>query len=141
MRFDYPEYFIVPSPAAPGRAFLYRPVIRVRMTGGKASRAIWTLLDTGADESYITESLAAKLGVIPVTDSLEAVASASGELMAWYGKLTLEVSDGQERHVLPITVGVVRQDWSEMILGHLGFFEYFDANFSDVDKTVELSRR
>jgi predicted aspartyl protease len=141
MKFDYPEYRVEPSPAAPEKTSVYRPVIRVRMTGSNASRAIWALLDTGADESYITESIAERLGVTPVSDARGMINSASGEMRAWYGNVSLEVTDGEERHVLPVTVGVVPQDWSEIILGHLGFFEHFDATFSDTDKIVTLSRR
>jgi hypothetical protein len=110
MKFDYPEYRVEPSPAAPGKTSLYRPVIRVRMTGSIASRSIWALLDTGADESYITESVAERLGVNPVSEEHGTINSASGEMLAWYGKVSLEVTDGDERHLLPITVGVVPQD-------------------------------
>lgn len=141
MTFDYPEYHVEPSPAAPGKTSLYRPVVRVRMIGPKASRKIWALLDTGADESYITDSLAKKLGVTPISDDRAIINSASGEMFAWYGILTLEITDGDERHVLSMTVGVVPQDWSEMILGHLGFFEHFDATFSDMDRNVILTAR
>ena len=141
MKFDYPEYHVEPSPAAPETTSLNRLVIRVRMGGPKASRSIWALLDTGADESYITESIAEKLGVTPVSDEHGTINSASGRMLAWYGNVSLEVTDGEEQHNLPVTVGVVPQDWSEMILGHLGFFEHFDAAFSDMDKVVSLTRR
>jgi hypothetical protein len=141
MKFDYPRYLVEPSPAAPDTNILYRPVIRVRMSGPKASRSIWALLDTGADESYITESLANKLGVTPVSDKQGTINSASGEMLAWYGTLSLAITDGVEQHQFPITMGVVPQDWSEMILGHVGFFEHFDANFSYTDRVVTISRR
>jgi hypothetical protein len=59
MKFHYAEYFVDPSPAAPSRHSLFRPVIRVRMIGPSGSRKIWGLLDTGADETYITEDLPA----------------------------------------------------------------------------------
>jgi hypothetical protein len=141
MKFDYPEYLVDPSPAAPGRNSLFRPVIRVRMSGPKSSRNIWALLDTGADECYITESLAEKLGITPVSPQTTTINSASGEMRAWYGEFSLEVTDGEENHRVSIIAGVVPQDWSEMILGHVGFFEYFDANFSDVDRIVTLTAR
>lgn len=141
MKFDYPEYHVEPSPAAPGKTSVYRPVVRVRMTGPKASRTMWALLDTGADESYITESLAKKLGVTSISDDRGTINSASGEMLAWYGTLSLEITDGDERHQFPMTVGVVPQDWTEMILGHLGFFEHFDAHFSDADRIVTLTAR
>jgi hypothetical protein len=141
MTFDYPEYRVEPSPAAPGRTSLYRPVVRVRMSGPLASRTIWALLDTGADECYITEDVASKLGVSPISKDLGAINSASGEMRAWYGSLAIEIAEGEERHGFALTVGVVPQDWSEMILGHTGFFEHFDARFSDVDRTVTLTAR
>jgi hypothetical protein len=141
MKFDYPEYVVRPAPAAPAKTSIFRPVIPVRMSGPKASRTIWALLDTGADECYITESVALKLGITSVSDDLGRIDSASGDMTAWYGSLTLEVTDGDERHVLKVTVGVVEQDWSEMILGHLGFFEHFDATFSHTDRIVTLTAR
>lgn len=141
MKFDYPQYLIEPTPAAPDIEILYRPVIPVRFIGPKASRTIWALLDTGADESYITESLADKLGATPISEQRGTINSASGEMQAWYTTLAIEVTDGSARHRFPITVGVVPQDWSEVILGHLGFFQRFDATFSDADRTVTLSVR
>lgn len=141
MTFDYPEYLVAPTPADPERTSLHRPVIRVRMIGPKDSGAFWTLLDTGADESYITESVAKKLGVTPVSNERGTILSASGEMHVWYGELSIEVTDGNESYELSIVAGVVPQDWSEMILGHLGFFEYFDAVFSDTDRTVTLVAR
>jgi predicted aspartyl protease len=141
MKFDYPEYLVDPTSAAPERASLFRPVIRVRMTGSKASRTIWALLDTGADESYITESLAVKLGVTPLSAETSTINSASGEMLAWYGQMAVEVSEGHERNRFAMIVGVVQQDWTEMILGHVGFFEHFDANFSDNDRIVTLTAR
>lgn len=137
MKFSYAEYFVDPSPAAPNRYSVFRPVIRVRMTGSSASRKIWALLDTGEDETYITEDLATKLGVVPSSEERGLISSASGEIQAWYGSLSIEITDGE----LSIIVGVVPQEWSEMILGHVGFFEYFDATFSDTDRAVELTRR
>lgn len=141
MKFPYTEYQVDPSPAAPDRDTLYRPVIRVRLQGPKSFLKVWALLDTGADESYITESVAEKLGVVPLTSDPMTIKSASGEMNVWYGSLTVEVSDENEAHSFSITVGVVSEEWSESILGHAGFLEHFDATFSHVDKLVTLIRR
>ena len=141
MRFDYSQYLVEPTPAAPDRRVLYRPVIPVRMSGPQASLTIWALLDTGADESYITESLAKKLGVAPLSNELGTIHSASGAMSVWYGELTVEVGDETDRHSFPVTVGVVGEEWSESILGHLGFLEHFDATFSYADKCVTLAAR
>lgn len=141
MKFSYAEYQVVPSPAAPDRTALYRPVIRVRLQGPKSFLKVWALLDTGADESYITQSVAEKLGVVPLSADATTIESASGEMKVWYGRLTVEVSDENEVHSFPTTVGVVGEEWSESILGHTGFLEYFDATFSYADKLVTLVRR
>jgi hypothetical protein len=141
MKFAYTEYQVFPSPAAPDRTVLHRPVIRVRLQGPKSFLKVWALLDTGADESYITESVAEKLGVVPLSADAMTIESASGEMSVWYGRLTVEVSDESEVYSLPMTVGVVSEDWSESILGHAGFLEHFDATFSHVDKVVTLIRR
>lgn len=141
MKFPYAEYQVVPSPAAPDRASLHRPVVRVRLQGPKSFLKVWALLDTGADESYITQSVAEKLGVVPLSAGAMTIESASGEMKVWYGRLTVEVSDENEVHSFPVTVGVVGEEWSESILGHTGFLEHFDATFSYADKLVTLIRR
>src|SRR4051812_9394112 len=116
MKFPYAEYQVIPSAAAPDRTILYRPVIRVRFQGPKSFLKVWALLDTGADESYITESVAEKLGLVPLSADAMTIASASGEMNVWYGRVTAEVSDENEVHSFPITVGVVGEEWSESIL-------------------------
>jgi predicted aspartyl protease len=102
---------------------------------------IWALLDTGADESYITQSLAEKLGVVPLSADAMTIQSASGEIKVWYGKLAIEVAQADEVHSFPTVVGVVGEEWSECILGHIGFLEHFDVTFSHADKVVTLIRR
>jgi predicted aspartyl protease len=138
VKFVYTGYEVNPSPAAPDRTILYRPVIPVRFIGPKASRDVYALLDTGADESYITESMAERLGVIPLSRTTSTIQSASGELSVVYGHITAEVADDEEAYSLTVPVGVV--DWSEAILGH-SFLEYFEATFSYAEKLVTLTPR
>ncbi len=141
MKFPYAEYQVDPSPAAPDRTTLHRPVIRVRLQGPTSFLKVWALLDTGADESYITETIAERLGVVPISADAMTIESASGTMNVWYGLLTIEVSDENEVHAFQTTVGVVGEEWSESILGHTGFLEHFDATFSHADKLVTLIRR
>jgi predicted aspartyl protease len=141
VKFPYAPYRVVPTEAAPERTVLYRPVIRVRFHGPSTSCQVRALLDTGADESYLSENIAQELGLTALSDTLAEIQSASGEMFAWYAALSLEITDGTENHRFPITVGVVPQEWSEMILGHVGFFEHFDANFSDTDRIITLTAR
>lgn len=138
MRFSYVPYRVVPTAAAPDRDILYRPVIPIRFISTERELAVRALLDTGADESYITEEVARKLNAAPISDEVTTIVSPSGEMPVWYTSLTLKISDHLESYNLPLIAGVVSENWSEMILGHIGFFEYFDADFSDARKVVTL---
>jgi hypothetical protein len=120
---------------------LYRPVIPVRFHGPQGSTKVRALLDTGADESYITETIAADLGVTPVSNQPATIHSASGKLSVWYGSVVVEVSDEADLFSFPLIVGVVSEEWDELILGHLGFLQYFDVTCSYADKCVTLTAR
>jgi hypothetical protein len=141
MRFSYLPQRVKPTPAAPELDILYRPVIPVRFHGPNGATKVRALLDTGADESYITEAIAAELGVTPVSDEEATIHSASGKMSVWYGRVVIDVSDEFESYSFPLIVGVVTADWDELILGHIGFFEHFDAHFSDADRVVTLTAR
>jgi hypothetical protein len=141
MRFSYLPQRVRATPAAPEIEILYRPVIPVRFHGPKGATKVRALLDTGADETYITAAIAAELGVTPVSDHQGTIHSASGKMSVWYGRVVIGVSDLVESYSFPLIVGVVTEDWDEIILGHIGFFEHFDAHFSDVDRIVTLMAR
>ncbi len=141
MRFSYQPYDVKPTPATPGASNIHRPVIPVRISGRASSAIIWSLLDTGADESYITEEMAEYLGVESIGEETYGIESASGEVSARYGICNLEVRQSGEVFARRVTIGIVPETWSEPILGHAGFLEFFDARFSHAEKTVELWQR
>jgi hypothetical protein len=141
VKFPYRRYAIEPSPGAPTISVISRPIIPVRFSGPAGSLNCYALLDTGADESYITQSIAKKLGVLPLSKVTSTVQSASGQISIVYGEVLVEVADGDERFSRRIAVGITSETWSEAILGHIGFLEYFDATFSYVDQTVTLRHR
>ena len=141
MKFPYRLYAVEPSPAAPTRSIVSRPVIPITFSGPAGADNSYALLDTGADESYITASIAERLGVTPLSDAVGTVQSASGQITIQYAQVTLDVTDGAERFCRQIVIGIVGEDWSEAILGHIGFLEYFDATFSHTDQHVPLVQR
>ena len=125
----------------PGALTIYRPVIPVRFSGKDRSAIIWTLLDTGADESYLTEEMAEFLGIQFLGGETFTVESASGEMPVRYGTCDLEIRQGGEFVAWSISIGIVGETWSEAILGHAGFLQFFDAAYSLTDKLVELTQR
>jgi hypothetical protein len=137
LKFPYAAYEVDPV-AFEGR-LLYRPVIRVRLTGPLGASDFWALLDTGADETYVTREMADLLGVVPIEHALGTVHSASGTMTVLYGELGIELDDGIENCSWKSIVGIVEQDWPEAILGHRGVLEFFDAMFLGAEKSVVLS--
>ena len=93
----------------PDALVIYRPVIPVRFSGARRSAIIWTLLDTGADESYITEEMASFLGVTPLGDDTFSVESAGGAMPVRYGTCALELQQESESFAWRIAIGIVSE--------------------------------
>ena len=141
MRFPYRRYEVSATPASLAEdSILYRPVIPFTLLGRSDALDFFGLLDTGADETYVTRSMADRLGISIDEHLTSIVESASGEMPMRYGTATLEVSDGKESYRWTAIVGIADQDWAEAILGHAGFLEFFDAHFRGHDCEVVLTR-
>jgi hypothetical protein len=138
--FPYRHYDVEPTPANPDARTVHRPVIPFRAVGPKSTADFFGLLDSGADETYITREMADELGVVSISDERYTVESASGEMHVSYGRLRIEMDVESETHSWDAVVGVVPETWSEAILGHVGFMEYFAVSLSYETLTVELSR-
>jgi hypothetical protein len=132
-------YSVDPTPALEVDE-MYRPVIPVRLVGRADSLDIFALVDTGADESYITDEMARTLGVQPISDSLFVVETASGSMEVPYGEISIQIHNGVEEYRWSAVVGIVSEPWPEAILGHAGFLQYFDAEFSHGRGTLLLNR-
>jgi hypothetical protein len=137
LKFPYAAYEV--DPVAFDESLLYRPVIRVRLTGPLGADDFWALLDTGADETYVTQEMAELLGIVPIEHAFGTVHSASGTMTVRYGELGIELDDGIDNCSWKSIVGIVDQDWPEAILGHRGVLEFFDAKFLGAEKSVILS--
>lgn len=140
MKFPYRRYEVRPTPAQPEATVLHRPVIPFRLTGPSASVEYYGLLDTGADESYITQEMAELLDVTPDSTDIYTVESASGDMPVQYGRATIAVEQGSERYSWDAVVGIVPEPWPEAILGHVGCLQYFEAIYSYEHCVVELLR-
>ncbi|MGD9636077.1 MAG: aspartyl protease family protein [Pirellulales bacterium] len=141
MRFPYRAYEVAPTPASPApEGLIYRPVIPFALLGPAGVLDFFGLLDTGADETYITRNMAERLGLTFDETPSHIIESAGGEVAVTYAQVTIEVTDRVDHFLWPATVGVTDQEWIEAILGHGGFLEYFDVLFrSDVHDLI-LSR-
>jgi hypothetical protein len=141
VRFPYRAYEVDATPAsAADDGYIYRPVIPFSLVGPTGVLDFFGLLDTGADETYITRHMAERLG-IPIEDySRYEIESAGGNVSVTYGAVTIELNDGTEQFTWKATIGITDQEWSEAILGHSGFLAYFDVLFRNDAHEVVLTR-
>jgi hypothetical protein len=141
VRFPYRAYEVLATPASAAKdGYIYRPVVPFTLAGPTETLDFFGLLDTGADETYITRRMAERLGLLVEHGSEYVIESAGGEVSVTYGIVKFEVTDGAERYKWQTSVGVTDQEWSEAILGHSGFLEFFDVLFRGLEHEVVLSR-
>lgn len=141
MRFPYCAYAVEATPASGvSDGSIYRPVIPFTLAGPTGSLDFFGLLDTGADETYITRGMAERLGIALDNTNEYVIESAGGEVSVVYGTVAIDISDGTEMYRWRATIGITDQEWSEAILGHSGFLEFFDAVFRGREHEVVLNR-
>ena len=141
MRFSYRAYEVDSTPASgveDGR--IYRPVVPFSLIGPNGLVDFFGLLDTGADESYITREMAERLGLDLNDTSKYVIESAGGEVSVSYSDVVIEFGEGNEQYRWPVTIGITDQEWSEAILGHSGFLQYFDVLFRGANREVMITR-
>lgn len=56
-----------------------------------------------------------------------------------YGKVSIQIKEGVEEYRWSAVVGIVAEPWPEAILGHAGFLQYFDAEFSHIRGVLNLN--
>ena len=84
--------------------------------------------------------MAKLIGVTPRESDAYRVYSASGEMVVQYADVQIFLEQEDEQVLLPVTVGVIDQPWDEAILGHIGFLEYFTAQFNYRNQHIGLIR-
>lgn len=140
MKFEFIGYAVEESPAQSGAGVVFRPVIPVRILGPESRLLFRGLLDTGADETIITQAMAEVVGATPIANAEGRIISAGGEVRLSYARVGIELGSGPECYRWTATVGVAETEWDEALLGFPGFLEYFDALFLGHALQVELAR-
>ena len=142
MKFPFQHYRTAPSPLD-GSDELWRPEIPLHLIGPTNELFSYGLLDSGADGVLISRSIADDIG-IPLDESVRwSVRGISGEsLEAVLGHVEIEVMDHLESVCWSLPVGVVRfKDPANddiILLGQIGFLQYFDTRFLGANHVVEL---
>jgi hypothetical protein len=139
MIFSYVRYNVEPTRTIPS-AEVHRPMIPVRLIGPKADIQVFGLLDTGADNVFVSASLADVLGVETRGEVESALGAGGHALDVWPGSVEIEVAKDGECYRWPVEIGFLSGDDDPPVayLGHAGFLEYFNTNFNTEDWLVEL---
>jgi len=140
VNFPYGQYEVAPSTADPDLTVVFRPVIPVRVIGPAGAAAFYGLLDTGADQTVLPKALADLIGVTGNPARAATLLSASGEMSVTYTNVAFELGRGRGKVYWSATVAIIEEAWQEVVLGHAGFLEYFDATFFGVRRQVRLRR-
>ena len=124
-----------------GKLFHYRPVLAVRLSGPQASMAFDGMLDTGADEVVFQERTAQAIG-LDLSNAEERQLSLVGRpapVRCRYASVELQITDGlRETYRWTAMVGFAATRLQYNLLGHVGFLEFFDAEFRGADHEVVL---
>jgi len=139
MIFPYVRYKIEPTLTIPSGE-VHRPLIPVRFFGRKGSIQVFGLLDTGADNVFVSASVAEVLGVDVSRDAESALGAGGHEIDAWPGSVDIEVSHGDYSYRWKAEVRFLTGDEDPPIayLGYAGFLEHFKATFDSRKLIVEL---
>lgn len=128
-----------PPSLSGGLQVRWRPLVRVRITGPRGSRQFdQALLDTGADDTIFPLDIVSVLGVKLQPDT--------GHRLKWrgtantirYGRVDLELADGNECWRWPAVVGFSSAPIPYPLLGNCGCLQFMDATFLGTRYEVRL---
>ena len=141
MRFSYTT-IVSAAPDTGELVVIFRPEVRITVHGPKGSGDFIALVDTGADNTILPESIARDLG-IPLTAGKGPAATAFGgqEIALSYADVQLELVHPDEtlRWLARAFFVADGSDTETLILGHQGFLDYFNATFSGEDCALDLA--
>jgi predicted aspartyl protease len=140
MKFDYTA-IISSSPDTSDIIVIFRPEVRIKVHSPNGSGDFLALVDTGADNTILPESIAHDLG-IPLFRGKGPAATAFGgqEIALSYSDIELELvhPESNLRWMARVHFVVEIAEKGTLILGHQGFLEYFTATFKGEDCTLDL---
>ncbi|MBX3412718.1 MAG: aspartyl protease family protein [Pirellulales bacterium] len=122
---------------------IMRPEIFITIHGATRSHRYLGLVDTGADFTVFPESVAEQIGIKPTPGSGPAITAFGGQqLRLSFADVDLEISDGESscRWNARIQFADIPSAKDEtLLLGHVGFLEFFSATFYGEQCELELS--
>ncbi len=140
MRFDY-SAIVSSSPDTGELVVIFRPEVHVRIHGPRGCGDFLALVDTGADNTILPESIAHDLGIILIPGRGPAATGFGGQAIALsFADVELELvhPQGGPRWLGQVYFAAKGASDETLVLGHQGFLDYFTATFSGEDCSLIL---
>ena len=134
------RYVHVPRPDGTLRKAPFIP-IHVRNKEGRVIELI-ALLDSGADQTVISNDLAEFLGLKQHKTPEGKTGGIGGKVKVNASALSLQLKGEHESHNLTIPVLVLQEDYEDVppLLGRAGFFENFEITFKQAQERITLKK-
>lgn len=133
--YPYIKYLVTPPEVKPP-AYVYRPVIPIKLCKRKKHVVFDALIDSGADECTLPGWVAQTLGHNLYKGKQRIFTGIGGSVLAYLHKTHLVV----DKHEFKADI-YFSHEWDDMpfgLLGQAGFFSQFDIHFNYKDKEVLL---
>jgi len=140
MKYDYTA-IVSFSPDTGEPIVIFRPEVIIRVHGPDGSGDFLALVDTGADNTILPESIAQDLGIsLQRCKGPSATAFGGQEIALSFSDVTLELvhPDGSFCWTTRVYFVSGESDKEAIILGHQGFLDYFAATFDGEQCAVNL---
>ena len=129
------------SPDTGEPVVMFRPEVMITVHGRNGSGDFLALVDTGADNTILPESIARDLGItLERCKGPSATAFGGQEIALSFADIELELvhPDGRYRWETRVYFVSGNSDKEAIILGHQGFLDYFIATFDADECAVDL---
>lgn len=130
---------IVPYSSFPtSDGLVSRPIIKVRLICRTKSYSTWALMDSGADGTLINKQMGKYLGIDYKSCTLGSAQGITGlNQKTWRAEIDIEV-DGFAGNLKHSKIAFIDSSNVGILLGHIGFFEFFDVKFETARNQFEI---
>lgn len=134
--YPYVKYLVTPQEIKPA-AYVYRPIIPIKLSKGMKRIVFDALVDSGADECTLPGWIADTLGHSIYRGEQRIFSGIGGAVLAYLHKTRLAIDKYEF-----MTDVFYSHEWDDMpfgLLGQSGFFSQFNVQFNYKDKEFRLS--
>jgi hypothetical protein len=129
-------YTAFPSPIK--GLLIYRPIIQLKIYVGAKSYKTWGMLDSGCDRTLINKQIGKQFDVDFKACKVARTSGVSGQpVPTLESEINMEIL-GLTGKIQNVQISYISSDNVGILLGHVGFFEFFKINFDTAQKQFEI---